>query len=169
MKIQRQFTVNASADRVWEILGPQYDNVAEWVSSVHVSHGHNTSALLQNAPCSGRVCETDLGPFKETITHYDEHKRHVAYTAQGEKMPFFVKHLSNSWTVTPLTDNTAKVDMCMKADLLPVFNIVMGPVMRLQMGGILENATEELQYFAETGTPHPRKIEAQRKTQFQAA
>ncbi|MEO0376823.1 MAG: SRPBCC family protein [Cyanobacteria bacterium P01_A01_bin.17] len=169
MKIQRQFTVNISADRVWEILGPQYVNAADWVSSVHVSHGQNTSSPPQNAPCSGRVCETDLGPFRETITHYDEHKRHLAYSAQGEKMPFFVKQLSNSWIVTPLTDNTAQVDMCMKADLLPLFNIVMGPVMRLQMGGIVNNATEELKYFAENGAPHPRKVEAQHNAQRKVA
>lgn len=169
MQIKRQFTVDTSAEKVWEILGPQYGQVANWVSGVHFSESRNNGVAPKNAPCSGRICETDLGPFKETITHYDERKKIVAYSAQGDKMPFFVKGLSNTWTVTPLANGKAQVDMCMKAFLLPGFNLVMGPMMRIQMGGILKNATEELKYFAENGVPHPRKLEAQRKFQLKAA
>lgn len=169
MKIKQQVTINTSANKVWEILGPQYANASEWVSGVHVSEGRNSSMRTGNAPCSGRVCETDLGPFKESITLYDESTMSIAYSAQGEKMPFFVKQVSNSWKVTPLSKNTAKVDMCAEVSIMPVFRLVMGPMMRLQMGGILKNAVEELKYYAEKGRPHPRKLEAQRKYQFKAA
>ena len=169
MQIRQQLTVNTSADNVWEILGPQYAYVSEWISAVHMSQRHDTSVAPANAPCSGRVCETDLGPFKETIIHYDERNRSLAYSAQGDKMPFFVKQLSNSWKVTPLGDNRARVDMCAEVSILSVFSLVMGPMMRLQIGGILKNAVEELKYFAENGVPHPRKLDAQRKSQLKAA
>ncbi|MEM9157034.1 MAG: SRPBCC family protein [Cyanobacteria bacterium P01_F01_bin.33] len=169
MEIKRQVIINASADKVWNILGPQYDRVAEWVSTVQVSRSHDSGAVLPHAPISGRVCETDLGPFQETITQYDEGERILAYQAQGEKMPFFVKQLSNHWTVTPLNNSQSRVDMRAEISLLPVFGLMMGPIMRMQMGGILTNATEELKYFAEKGVPHPRKLEADRKHQFIAA
>lgn len=169
MQIKQQVTINTSADKVWEILGPQYAYVSEWISAVQMSQSSDRGTVPQNAPCSGRVCETDLGPFKETIIRYDERNRSLAYSAQGDKMPFFVKQLSNAWKVTPLTNNSAKVEMCAEISILPVFNLVMGPMMRLQMGGILKNAVEELKYFAEEGVPHPRKLEAQRKSQLKAA
>ena len=169
MQIRQQLTVNTSADKVWDILGPQYEYVSEWISAVHMSQRRDNGAVPHNAPCSGRVCETDLGPFKETIIRYDERNRSIAYSAQGDKMPFFVKQLSNSWKVTPLDSNCARVDMCAEISILPVFNLVMGPMMRLQMGGILKNAVEELKYFAENGVPHPRKLEAQRKSHLKIA
>lgn len=169
MQIKQQITINTSAENVWEILGPQYANVSEWVSGVYLSQGRNSSIKPTNAPCSGRVCETDLGPFKETVTRYDEKTMSIAYSAQGEKMPFFVKQVSNSWKVTPLSKNRANVDMCAEISIMPVFRLVMGPMMRLQMGGILKNAVEELKYYAEKGTPHPRKLAAQRKYHLKTA
>ena len=84
-------------------------------------------------------------------------------------MPFFVRQISNAWTVTPISNHQARVDMCAEISLLPGFNVVMGPVMRLQMGRILSNAVEELKYFAENGVPHPRKLDTQRKQQTQMA
>lgn len=169
MQIKQQVTINASADKVWDILGPQYGQVSDWISAVHVSKERKSVGAPRHAPVSGRVCETDLGPFKETVTRYDAGNRSLAYTAQGDKMPFFVKQMSNAWQITPLDDHNAKVEMCLEVSILPVFNLVMGPMMRMQMGGILKNAVEELKYYAETGMPHPRKLEAQRNYELKAA
>ena len=170
MQIKQQIIINTSADTVWNILGPQYAYVSEWISAVHQSQGrHNSVVPSSKAPCSGRVCETDLGPFKETIIHYDEANRSLAYSAKGEKMPFFVKQMGNSWKVIPMGANQARVEMCAEIAILPVFNLVMGPMMRLQIGGILKNAVEELKYYAENGVPHPRKLEARRKSELKVA
>ena len=169
MQIKQQVTINASADKVWEIVGSQYGQVSDWISAVHFSEESKSAGAPHHAPVSGRVCETDLGPFKETVTRYDAENRSLAYTAQGDKMPFFVKQMSNAWQITPLDNHSAKVEMCLEVSILPVFNLVMGPIMRLQMGGILKNAVEELKYYAETGMPHPRKLEAQRNYELKAA
>ncbi|MDJ0705309.1 MAG: SRPBCC family protein [Leptolyngbyaceae cyanobacterium MO_188.B28] len=169
MQIKQQFTINVSADKVWEILGRQYAQVSEWASAVHASQERNSGVIPQNAPCSGRICETDLGGFKETITQYDERGKVVSYTAQGDKMPFFVKNLANTWKVTPLGKDQSRVDMCMEISILPVFNLVMGPMMRMQMGGVSKKVTEELQHFAEKGVPHPRKLAAQQKYRLKLA
>ncbi|MEA5464739.1 SRPBCC family protein [Leptothoe sp. PORK10 BA2] len=169
MQVKQQMIINATAERVWDILGHQYGNIAQWASGVHASKGHNVSATLQDAPYSGRICETNLGALKETITRYDEREKILSYNAQGDKMPFFVRGLSNTWVVTSLGNDKAQVDMCMEASLLPVFNLIMGPVMQIQMGGILKQSIEELRYFAENNVPHPRKLEAQQKLQFKTA
>ena len=160
MQIKQTFTINTSAETVWAILGHQFDRVSEWASGVYASHGRNTGTVLLGAPSSGRICDTKLGPFKETITQYDEERRILAYTAQGDNMPFFVKGMSNTWTVTPLGQHQAQVEMRMEASLLPVFSLVMGPLMRIQLGGVLKEIQTEMKYFAETGMPHPRKVKA---------
>lgn len=169
MQIKQKFTIDTSADKVWEILGHNFGSVSDWASSVYASQGRNSGVALQNAPYSGRICETAIGPFDETLTRYDERNKVISYTAQGEKMPFFVKQLSNNWTVTPLSNNKCQVEMCMEASLLPIFNILMGPMMRMQFSTLLKKTTEELKYFAEHGVPHTRKIEAQQKYQLKSA
>lgn len=169
MQIKRQFTVNASADRLWEIMGLQFSQVSHWASSIYDSQGHNSSIIPQGAPCSGRVCNTTMGSFQETILRYDDQRKMISYNAKGDKMPFFVKQLANNWTFTPLAGGKCKVDMCLEISLLPVFNLLMAPMMRMQMGGIINQIVEELTYFAENGTPHPRKLEAQQKLQLKGA
>lgn len=168
MQFKRQITIDTSADQVWEVLGNQYDRIAEWASVVHASQAQNNGLVPQNAPCSGRICTTEIGSLKETFIYYDEPGKSLSYSARKEKTPFFVKQMSNTWTVTPVGNSKCKVDMCIKISLLPVFNLVMTPMMRIQMGGIGKNLIEELKYFAENGVPHPRKLEVQQKYQLKA-
>ena len=169
MQIKKQFTVNASADRLWEIMGSQFADVSYWASGIYASRSRNSGMTPQGASCSGRVCETTMGTFKEQILKYDEQSKTLSYDAKGEKMPFFVKQLENTWTFTPLIGGKCQVNMCMEASLLPVFNLIMGPIMRMQMGGVVNQVIEELSYFAENGSPHPRKLEAQKKIQLKGA
>ncbi|MEM8933127.1 MAG: SRPBCC family protein [Acidobacteriota bacterium] len=161
MRIERTFTINASADQVWTVLGPQFDRVSEWVSAVQ----HSAPRAGQgpgSAPMAGRTCQTDLGPFQESILEYDEERRVVAYDAQGDTMPFFVRHLRNRWQVEPATGGTARVEMRMQAELQFPFDLLMGPLMKRRFAKVLDNATTELTYYVETGEPHPRKVQARR-------
>ncbi|MEO0475832.1 MAG: SRPBCC family protein, partial [Planctomycetota bacterium] len=100
MKLQRSIKINASPDEVWNILGPRFGDADVWASSVNHSAAHTDGDRPAGAPCSGRICQTELGPFRESIIVYDEHRRIVKYEASGEKMPFFVKCLVNQWAVT---------------------------------------------------------------------
>ncbi|MEM7588322.1 MAG: SRPBCC family protein [Acidobacteriota bacterium] len=157
MQITRQITIEAPSQQVWKVLGHQFHQVDRWASSVSHSAARIEGDAPAGAPCSGRVCETELGPFRETLTEYDDARQVVAYEASGEKMPFFVKGLRNRWSLKPLGSSRTRVDMHMTADLAFPFNLFMTPVMKRQMGGVLTLATQELKHYVETGSPHPRK------------
>ncbi len=159
MKISRTININAPAERVWDILGPNYTKAGDWASSVYVSDARPGTPKVAAAPVAGRVCQTSLGPFTETIEAFDEGRRHVAYSATGDKMPGFVKRLVNSWTVHT-SGSMSRVQIELNADIAFPFNILMGPMMKLQFGKVLREATEELKHYAETGKPHPRKVKA---------
>ncbi|MEL6222892.1 MAG: SRPBCC family protein [Cyanobacteria bacterium J06626_14] len=169
MEIRQEFIVNAPCDRVWNILGHQYSQVSIWASDVYASRQHDLGTVLHDAPCAGRVCETSMGKFKETITHYDEQRKQVSYTAKGDKMPFFVKRLVNNWTVVPLENHRSKVEMRLDVSLLPVFDVVMGPMLQKQMKTVTQAVAEDLTYFAEKGNPHPRKFEARQHNRLKTA
>ena len=159
MKIKRTFTVDAPPEHVWDILGPRYARAGDWASSVYVSSEHLGTPKVAGAPVSGRVCRTSLGPFTETIEAYDDSRDHVAYSAKGNRMPGFVKQLVNSWTVYPAGTNS-RVEMELNTKIAFPFNVLMGPMMKMQFGKVLREASEELKHYAETGTPHPRNVKA---------
>lgn len=153
MKIVKSIRVNAPADKVWDLLGPNYVRAGDWASGVYVSSARPGVPEVSGAPCVGRVCETSLGPFTERITDYNPAARSLAYQATGDKMPGFVRSLVNRWSLTPLGPGETEVRMEMNADLAPL----MGWMMRLQFNKVLQESIEEFKHFAETGKPHPRK------------
>ncbi len=158
MKLALEVTANAPIDRVWEILGPGYVNAGDWASAVYISHPRVGEAKVAGAPAAGRVCQTSLGPFTESIEEYDSVNHRVAYSATGDKMPGFVKSLVNSWTLTPAGSGRTKVRMELNADIAFPFNVLMGWMMKMQFRGALKDSIEDLKHYAETGKPHPRKL-----------
>ncbi len=167
MKLTKQFTINASADRLWEIMGTQFADVSNWASGVYASQGHYQGDTPQGAPYSGRFCETSIGTLKEQILRYDDQNKIVSYDAKSKQLPFFVTNMENTWTFTPLAGGRCKGEMNMEVSLLPVFNLIMGPLMKMRMSGVVNQTIEELAYFAENDAVHPRKLEAQQKLQPQ--
>ena len=160
MKLALEVTANAPIDRVWDILGPGYVNAGDWASAVYISQPRMGEAKVAGAPAAGRVCQTSLGPFTESIEEYDPVNHRVAYSATGDKMPGFVKSLVNSWTLTPAGSGRTKVRMELNADIAFPFNVLMGWMMKMQFRGALKDSIEDLKHYAETGKPHPRKLKA---------
>ncbi|GAB5521446.1 MAG: hypothetical protein RhofKO_36970 [Rhodothermales bacterium] len=162
MIIEKTIQVNAPADQVWAVLAHDFHNAYKWASSVDHSAARVAGPPPGDAPfeTAGRACQTSLGPIKETLEYYDEQARRFGYSAKGDKMPFFVKHLQNNWAVQANGPNRSTVRMALEARLLPVFAQLMGPIMRKQFDTVLTEATEELKFYIEQGRPHPRKVEA---------
>ncbi len=92
-----------------------------------------------------------IGQIQDTFVAYDEAGKTFTYEATG--LPFFVKQAHNSWVIRAITDVTFQGNMM----LLPVIASLMAIPMKMQLTRLLDNATEELNYYVETGEIHPRK------------
>lgn len=169
MQLKRELIINVPKNKVWQILGPNFADAYRWASAVDHSEASFDGVGPDGAPAPGRICETSFGPIKENILEYDEERHRIAYDAIGEKMPGFVKRMVGRWTVDEAGPSKTAVGITLTVEIAPPFNILMGPLMRLQLGWILTKTVQELRYFAEHGTPHPRKIKANLKAQVQAA
>ncbi|MEM7620773.1 MAG: SRPBCC family protein [Pseudomonadota bacterium] len=154
MQIRKNRNVNVSAEKAWEIL-VQFGNVDAWASTVQ----HSTADQL----CQGatRVCQTAMGKFDEKVTSYNPQQLTLSYTAEGEKIPFFVKRLENTWQIRPVNVHECRVSMLMNVDIMFPFTIFPGPMMKMQMSKIAKQTLEEFKHFAETGRPHSRKLKLQ--------
>ena len=160
MKISKRTTVEASAERAWEILGPNYARAGDWASAVYVSGARSGPAKVAGAPVAGRTCETSLGPFTESIEAYDEGRRHIAYSATGAKMPGFVRSLVNAWWIEPAGPERCTVTMEMTADIAQPFRTLMGWAMRRQFDTVLTESMDDFKVYVETGRPSARKVKA---------
>ncbi|MEM6782442.1 MAG: SRPBCC family protein [Bacteroidota bacterium] len=162
MNIDKTIQIDAPAARVWDILGHRFHDAGLWASAIAHSAPREAGPIAGDAPFdqNGRACDTTLGPFRETLQHYDEQAMRYGYTAEGDTMPFFVKRLQNNWTVRAEGPRRTTVVMEMEAQLLPVFAQLMGPLMKRQFDKVLTETTEELKYYIEHDRPHPRKVAA---------
>ena len=158
MRIVKTARINAPIERAWKIMGPNYARAGDWASSVYASGPRPEKPSIKGAPVYGRVCETSIGPATEALLEYDPENYKIVYDAHAEKMPGFVKGLKNSWQLTPDGPYGTNVHMTFEMNIAAPFNVLMGWMMRLQMGGLLGNAVEEFKHFVETGKPHPRKV-----------
>jgi len=166
LSISRQ--IDASLDKVWDIVGPNYTSAGDWASSVYISGARSGTPKVAGAPAAGRVCETSLGPFTETIEAYDSHSHMVSYSATGAKMPGFMKGLRNTWQLTP-NGNGTKASMTLNADIAFPMNILMGWMMKMQFKRALSETIDDLKVYAETGRPSPRKVKVDASKKAAAA
>ncbi|GFE65723.1 SRPBCC family protein [Litoreibacter roseus] len=166
LTITRQ--IDAPIDKVWDILGPNYTSAGDWASSVFASAPRPGTAKVANAPAAGRVCETSLGPFTETIEAYDPDRRLVSYSATGDKMPGFMKGLRNTWQLSP-SGNGTKASMTLRADIAFPMNVLMGWMMKMQFRKALTETIDDLKVYAETGRPSPRKVKVDASKKAAAA
>ncbi len=157
MKITKSLTVRKPVAEVWQALGPEFSDVGAWASGVYTSRARGGVPVHKDAPCVGRVCQTSLGPFTETIERYDVDRHTILYSATGDKMPGFVRRLANQWTLHATGPDTTRVTMELGADLAFPFSVFMGWAMKRQFNKVLGESIEEFGHFVETGTQHPRK------------
>lgn len=110
VKLSNETIIEASADRVWEIVGRQFARIGEWATAIPASRPSSRAVGDADAPVAGRVCETGLPMFphvEETIISYDEAGRTLTYEAAG--LPTFVGEARNQVEVTPVDEYRARV------------------------------------------------------------
>ncbi len=168
MKLTISRQINAPLDTVWDIIGPNYTSAGDWASSVYISGARPGAPKVADAPAAGRVCETSLGPFTETIETYDSRNHMVSYSATGAKMPGFMKGLRNTWHLTP-SGNGTKASMTLRASIAFPMNFLMGWMMKIQFKKALSETIDDLKVYAETGRPSPRKIKVDASKEAMAA
>lgn len=158
MEIIKTDQINAPIDKTWNTLGPHYAQVSNWASAVYASKARTGTPKVESAPVAGRVCQTSLGPFVETLETYDPKTHKIAYSATSDKMPSFMNGLNNSWQLTALTPDVTEVRIELNADIAFPFSVLVGWMMKRKFNKALNDSMEDLKYYLENNKPHPRKI-----------
>lgn len=144
--------IAASADRLWEIIGPGFSEVSKW--SRAVDHAETSGkAVFEGAACSNRACDLNASGFNkisETIIEYNENERRLGYTVDTG-LPGFVVYMANNWQIVPVGQNQCRAEMTITMKLKPLMGAIMGPMFKMNVNKVLGEVIEDLRTYAETG------------------
>ena len=156
--ISKEITINVSAEQLWELVGPGFENAYIWASNVDHSTGSGPSEF-EGATCSVRSCDLNAKGFnkiEERLTKYNEKEMNLAYEVT-EGMPPFVTKASNDWKVIPINENQSKLVMNGSFRMKGFMGFIMKGMMKNKISKLLTVALNDAKVYAETGIPSLNK------------
>ncbi|MCP4448997.1 MAG: hypothetical protein GY811_27235 [Myxococcales bacterium] len=154
--------INASPDKVWDILGHQYADICQFVGLVDSSWAMTEDeipdspdfAVAPNAPIPGRWTDNELGKLREVLIDYSDQDRSFLFAAKG--LPSRIYWASDRVTVHDVGGGKSMVSL--------EVNMVPGGILKLVSWRIkgkfksgLKTFLKDLKHYAETDTISPRK------------
>lgn len=157
MKLHLEQEINASADKVWNILGHQFADIAIW-SNLEYSRAITTDEVpdgfkaATDAPVPGRATPNPLGELIEVLTHYSDSDRQFTFLGLG--LPPIISRAENTTTVIEKGENQCLVTFDIEMDLKSIFKII-DPLLKRRFATSKRGPAgviEELRVYAESNS-----------------
>ena len=153
LDIKESIEIKTSAEKAWEIIEPNFLNIADWGRGISKSWNNNSvPATLEGAPAGGRFC--DLGKFgivDERILHYNDVQKEITWSASSEKLPGFLVGLQNELKVVEIDENTCQVTTNITAELTGIRGLLLGVPIKINFTKLLKGFVKDWKTYAETG------------------
>jgi hypothetical protein len=168
IKFTKKAIVNADADKVWGIFAHGFNDAYKWMASVKHSFAKNNGESFEGSQSDGRVCElsSDGKGIKasEQFLAYSEENKTATVRIDFLNTPFFfpVKFNTLDFSLKNIDGGTSKMTWKFRSDI-KFFGYLLWPLLRIGFGKFIGDIMEELKFYVENGTPHPRKIKAMKK------
>lgn len=102
MKFSKEVTINAPAEKIWDIIGHNFADIRKYDELVSSSVINHDLPKLNGSLYGGRICETSFGTISEKFVAYDEEG--MTFSFQGDiKSPVF-SNVTNTVAVTAVND-----------------------------------------------------------------
>ncbi len=145
MRIQKTISIDAPAEKVWDVLWNQYHQVCDWASTVN----HSEKREVIQTKYGGRNCHSTWGEISEIVDEVD--KKNMSYTYYADGLPSIMKSAKNTWKVSPKSVNTSEVSIDLDIELAPVPKALMSWMIVPKMKKDSIQTLVDLRYFIETG------------------
>lgn len=117
LQIKASKEAYTSAKNAWEIIGPQFLNIADWSRGIHRSWiNEKVPNNIEGAPAGGRY--TFLGQYgtaDERIIHYDAPNMEITWSARLSFLPNFVSSIRHALKVREIDNN-----LCLLTNIITV-------------------------------------------------
>jgi len=156
--------INVSADELWEIVGPGFNNVSEWASSVDhaVTSGQ---PKFEGATCSERTCDLNAKGFDkilEVITIYNPEDRILAFDVI-EGLPGFVYVSNSHWAIKEIAPGQSQIVITVNIKAKRFMGTLMGGMFKANLNKAIPTIIQDLTIYAETGEISETKKERNKK------
>jgi hypothetical protein len=168
IKFTKKAIVNADAEKVWEIFAHGFNDAYKWMASVNHSFAKNNGESFEGCQSNGRVCElsSDGKGIKasEQFLAYSEENKTATVRIDFLNAPsiFPVKFNTLDFSLKNIGGGTSEMTWKFRSDI-KFLGYLLWPLLRIGFGVFIEQIIEELKFYVENGTPHPRKIKAMKK------
>jgi hypothetical protein len=168
VKFTKKVIVNASADKVWEVFAHGFNDAHIWMASVNHSFAQNNGESFKGCQSDGRVCELSADgkgiKASEKFLAYSEENKTATVRIDFLNAPSFfpVKFNTLDFSVVNIDGGKSEMTWGFRSDI-KVFGYLLWPLLRIGFGVFIGQIVDELKYYVENGTPHPRKIKAMKK------
>ncbi|MBL4593001.1 MAG: SRPBCC family protein [Flavobacteriales bacterium] len=161
--IKQEIIIDASIDKAWEVLGPQFGNAQIWASSIKHSEALNEESI-NGSNCTERGCSVaGMGEIKEVLLSYSPENHSISYEVK-EGLPKMVRYASNNWQLIDLGNGKTKLISQIEMKTGGFMGWMMGGMMKKKMTKMSSEVVEEFKYYIENGSPHPRTIKSNAKS-----
>ncbi len=158
LNFDKEVVLTVPANKVWELLAENYECVGDWASLVPES-----APRIKDGELVGRTCSSTYGDVQEIITNWDE--RNLTYSYEADGLPAMFKSGKNVWKIEPIGEERSKVKMSLSMEISALPGLLMGWIIKFNMGKDLDGLMEDLKHYAENGIPHPKKLKSLEKWQ----
>lgn len=152
LDIKKTIEVKMNASNAWDIIGPNFLNIANWARGVYKSwNNESAQKKFENAPTGGRYCDVaGFGKFDERIVHFDNEKFEITWSATGEKLPEFISGLQNAINIEKIDEYRCRIKSNISANLSGVKGFLMTTYFKNNFSKTLDGFLHDWKTYAET-------------------
>lgn len=161
MIIKKELAISKSIEEVWEVLGNQFGEISVWSSLIKESKVYGDSKL-EGLNYSIRETNTTQGITKQEMTSFNKEQYSLSYKALSGT-PFFIKSVNAKWSLSKLNDDNTQINMNVDVQTKGIMAAILNPVAKMKLGKLGDELMDDLKYYLENGSPHPRKTQSNSK------
>jgi hypothetical protein len=165
MKTNITLTIDTAGDKIWDVFAHDFDNAYKWMAGVPKSVGKDNGEQFEGASSAGRVCDLNNKPqgpkASESFLAYNEEEKSCTVLIEFLNTPMGFPLVQNvaDFSLIELGGDKSEVTFTVTSTLRPM-GFILYPVIKLGFRTFVKQIMEELKFYVENGTPHPRKVKA---------
>ncbi|MDB4286151.1 SRPBCC family protein [bacterium] len=158
MKTRTELVINKNAEAVWDIMGNQYAQVHLWSSNFKASKPGG-KPKLPGLDYLHRTTQTDRGETIQELDEFDPVNYSLAYHIT-KGAPKIAKEASGVWSLDVIEPEKTRVILEFSMEPNGLAGLILTPLIKMKLGKAAAEIAQELKFYIENKTPHPRKLKS---------
>lgn len=141
--------INKPIEEVWRFVVDEFTSNHEW------AFGTSSCRAGTEDEDFDRICHTESGTLKDTITKVDDDNHVLEFSVTG--LPFFVRSVVATWSLASISDSETDITIGPRIETMPLIGNLMEVPMKKALNKLYPELLNDMAIFVETGQPSPRK------------